>query len=153
MSEACSADQLNVLLNFLHDNKELARGMLRTSDGRARAKRLWKEISQLLNSLGGSIKTVQQWQKVWTDRKYLEKKNAAAVRRDHTGTRRGPSSASLAQWEIRVLEIIGEGFGGPQTTGRVPAFPIIVSIFIIMLSYRSRLNVYKNNIRMYLVGR
>ncbi|VVD05652.1 unnamed protein product [Leptidea sinapis] len=65
---------------------------------------------------------MQQWQKVWTD-KTLHKKNGAAVRRMHTGTGGGPLSASLVQWELRVLEIMGEGFGGPQTTACVSAFP------------------------------
>lgn len=61
---------------------------------------------------------------MWADRKYLAKKAAAAVRVQHSGTGGGPSTApQLAQWELKVLEIMGEGFGGPISTARVPAFP------------------------------
>ncbi|XP_048484600.1 uncharacterized protein LOC125490186 [Plutella xylostella] len=120
----CSTEQIQELLEFLFEHQDLARGRMRSVDGRARSNRLWQEIAQKLNALGGCAKTVSQWMKVWADRKYLAKKAAAAVRVQHSGTGGGPSTApQLAQWELKVLEIMGEGFGGPISTARVPAFP------------------------------
>ncbi|KAG7300786.1 hypothetical protein JYU34_015117 [Plutella xylostella] len=120
----CSTEQIQELLEFLFEHQDLARGRMRNVEGKARSNRLWQEIAQKLNALGGCAKTVSQWMKVWADRKYLAKKAAAAVRVQHSGTGGGPSTApQLAQWELKVLEIMGEGFGGPISTARVPAFP------------------------------
>ncbi|KAL4703674.1 hypothetical protein ACJJTC_016218 [Scirpophaga incertulas] len=120
---SCTNAQVMTLLDFLSDHKDLARGMMRSADGRLRAKRLWEEITNILNSMGGSIKSVQQWQKLWTDKKYLAKKNAATLKRNAAGTGGGPPAPILASWELKILEIMGDGFGEAQTTARVPAFP------------------------------
>lgn len=58
----CSAtpEQIDTLLNFLDEHRDLARGRLRSVKG----KRLWGELCNVLNSMGGCTKTVQQWQNV-----------------------------------------------------------------------------------------
>lgn len=49
---------------------------------------------------------------------------AAANKRSAAATGGGPSQhVTLSPWELRVLQIMGEGFGEPQTTASVPAFP------------------------------
>jgi hypothetical protein len=63
MSSATS-EQILVLLEFLSEHQDLARNYVRSQDGRARTARLWAEITQQLNSLGGAVKTATQWQKV-----------------------------------------------------------------------------------------
>ncbi|XP_075980488.1 uncharacterized protein LOC142979464 [Anticarsia gemmatalis] len=116
-----SPDQIEMLLNFLQDHKELARGQLRSCEGKVKARRLWQELCTNLNSMGGCTKTVKQWQKVWFDKKHIAKKAAANSRRSSAGG--GPSSApSLSQWEERVISIIEDGFGLGQASASVSTF-------------------------------
>lgn len=57
----------------------------------------------------------------------MAKKAAAAARRSASATGGGPSTApQLSHWESRVISIMGDGFGEPQTTARVPAFVEVV---------------------------
>lgn len=62
---SATPEQIETLLNFLDDHRELARGRLRSVEGKVQAKRLWDELCRTLNSMGGCTKTNQQWQKVW----------------------------------------------------------------------------------------
>ncbi|KAL4707295.1 hypothetical protein ACJJTC_019833 [Scirpophaga incertulas] len=39
-------------------------GKLRNIEGKVQAKRLWEELCNTLNSMGGCTKIVQQWQKL-----------------------------------------------------------------------------------------
>ncbi|XP_047038592.1 uncharacterized protein LOC124643621 isoform X1 [Helicoverpa zea] len=120
---SATPEQIETLLNFLDEHRDLARGRLRGSDGSAHAKRLWEELCNNLNSMGGCTKTVQQWQKVWFDRKHLAKKAAADSRRLASATGGGPLTApQLSQWQLKILSIMGFGFGDRQTGARVPAF-------------------------------
>lgn len=65
MSANATAEQKQVLLEFMQEHQDLARGRLqRDVSGKDRAKALWTELTTTLNSLGGSVKTAKQWQKV-----------------------------------------------------------------------------------------
>ncbi|XP_041983248.1 uncharacterized protein LOC121736226 [Aricia agestis] len=126
---APSTTQIETLLNFLEEHRDLARGTLRNVEGRLQAQRLWRDVCDTLNAMGGCTKTVQQWQRVWTDKKYWAKKNVAAARRSATTTGGGPPSAPpLSRWDTKVLNIMGDGFGEPQTTAAVPAFVVSESM-------------------------
>ncbi|KAL4702207.1 hypothetical protein ACJJTC_012339 [Scirpophaga incertulas] len=57
-------EQIDTLLNFLDEHRDLAVGKLRSIEGKVQAKRLWEELCNTLNSMGGCTKTVQQWQKL-----------------------------------------------------------------------------------------
>lgn len=60
---SCSTtpQQITVLLD---EHKDHARGRLRSIEGKVQTKRLWEELCDTLNSMGGCTKTIQQWQKV-----------------------------------------------------------------------------------------
>ncbi|KAL0868278.1 hypothetical protein ABMA27_007808 [Loxostege sticticalis] len=117
-------EQIEMLLQFLQEHTGLAKGHINSPDARAHSKRLWAELTDQLKSLGGAVKTTKQWQKVWADRKYLSKKAAAACRRAQTGTGGGPSTQPpLSEIEQKVVAIMGEGFGLPQTSATIPPFP------------------------------
>lgn len=115
---SATPEQIDTLLNFLDEHRDLARGRLRSVEGRVQTKRLWGELCNLLNSMGGCRKTVQQWQKVWFDRKYLAKKAATCSRRSPSTT--GGVPIPLSQWELKVISILGIGSGKHQTGARVP---------------------------------
>ncbi|CAG4969155.1 unnamed protein product [Parnassius apollo] len=120
---SATPEQIDALLNFLDEHRDLARGRLRSLEGKVQVKRLWDELCNTLNSMGGCTKTVQQWQKVWFDRKHLAKKAAADSRRSASMTVCGPSVAlQLFHSELKVLSIMGDGFGDRQIGARVPAF-------------------------------
>ncbi|KAL0868260.1 hypothetical protein ABMA27_007791 [Loxostege sticticalis] len=123
---AATQAQLDALLNFMEGNRDFACGLLRSADGRMRSKRLWEDLCKSLNALGGCTKSIEQWQRVWADRKHLAKKAAGAARRSASTTGGGPSDApNLSSVELRILAIMGDGFGEPQTEARVPAFPLL----------------------------
>lgn len=61
---SATSEQIETLLNFLDEHRDLARGRLRSVEGNVQAKRLWEELCNILNSMGGCTKTIQQWQKV-----------------------------------------------------------------------------------------
>ncbi|KAL4720615.1 hypothetical protein ACJJTC_005498 [Scirpophaga incertulas] len=60
---SATPEQIDTLLNFLDEHRDLAVGKLRNIEGKVQAKRLWEELCNTLNSMGGCTKTVQQWQK------------------------------------------------------------------------------------------
>ncbi|RVE51201.1 hypothetical protein evm_004166 [Chilo suppressalis] len=93
-SGPATPEQIEALLSFLDEHKDLARGRLRSIEAKVQAKRLWEELCNSLNAMGGSTKTAQQWQKVWFDRKHLAKKAEEVHRQTH--------------WELKVLSIMGE---------------------------------------------
>ena len=71
---------------------------------------------------------------MWTDKKHLAKKAAAAARRSASATGGGPSTApSLSQWELKIVSIMGDGFGEPQTSARSQAFIEHVCIVFFLL--------------------
>ena len=61
---AATQEQIEMLLNFMEEHRDLARGLLRGADGRQRSKRLWETLCTSLNAMGGCTKNVEQWQRV-----------------------------------------------------------------------------------------
>lgn len=59
----------------------------------------------------------------------------------------GPSTAPpLGQWVLKVLEIMGDGFGERQTGARVPAFDEVnKSQLLYLCSVQITSNIYRNN--------
>ncbi|PZC80773.1 hypothetical protein B5X24_HaOG213997 [Helicoverpa armigera] len=52
------------LVEFLEQNPAIAKGLLRTSQGKLETKRKWATLATSLNSLGGANKNGQGWAKV-----------------------------------------------------------------------------------------
>ncbi|CAG5050453.1 unnamed protein product [Parnassius apollo] len=53
---SATPEQIDALLNFLDEHRDLARGRLRSLEGKVQAKRLWDELCNMLNSMGGCTK-------------------------------------------------------------------------------------------------
>lgn len=91
---------------------------------------------------------------LWFNRKVLAMEAVANSRRLASATGGGPSTAQpLSQWELKILSIMGDGFGERQTGAMVPAFPevIILSILIIKNVCRFQISTinylsYRNNL-------
>ncbi|KAL4718677.1 hypothetical protein ACJJTC_010300 [Scirpophaga incertulas] len=121
---SCTNAQVITLLDFLSDHKDLARGMMRSADGRLRAKRLWEGNYKYIEFHGWQYQICSTMAKVVDGQEISgQKKTAATLKRNAAGTGGGPPAPILASWELKILEIMGDGFGEAQTTARVPAFP------------------------------
>lgn len=57
---------LELLISFMEQHPELAKGQFNGPSGKATQKKLWEELSLKLNAEGGGQKTTQKWQKVIT---------------------------------------------------------------------------------------
>ncbi|CAH2041551.1 unnamed protein product, partial [Iphiclides podalirius] len=118
---SATQEQIDMLLDFVQENQGFAKGVKKNVEGRVKTNQLWINITSKLNNVGGAVKTVKQWQKVWADRKYLAKKAAAAYRRSAaTGSPTTPPPLSEA--ERRVIEILGEDLCTRQTQASSPAY-------------------------------
>lgn len=120
---APSRKQMKVFLDFLSEHTDLANCLLRGPTGRAKAYQLWEDIAEKLNTISGCTKTTQQWQRVWTDRKYVARKTAAVhFAAAATGT---PPSLQLTQQDKKILTILGEAIPPPPmvTDYQLPAWP------------------------------
>lgn len=54
----------NVMLDFMEEHPELAKGQFVGPMGRSRLKELWKQLTNELNGLGLGYKEQHKWQKV-----------------------------------------------------------------------------------------
>ncbi|KAH9637804.1 hypothetical protein HF086_017582 [Spodoptera exigua] len=120
---APSRKQMKVFLDFLSEHTDLANCLLRGPTGRAKAYQLWEDIAEKLNTISGCTKTTQQWQRVWSDRKYVARKTAAVhFAAVSTGT---PPTLQLTQQDKKILTILGEAIPPKPVVSNypLPAWP------------------------------
>ncbi|RVE39790.1 hypothetical protein evm_015560 [Chilo suppressalis] len=117
-----SPEQLSTLLEFMESHGDLARP-LTGAQGRVRSDRLWADLTNILNAVGGGVnKTTDKWKKVWADWKSKTKKKGLIIRSHARGTGGGPASQQiLSALDERVLAIMGplavEGQASVQELG------------------------------------
>ncbi|XP_037962930.1 uncharacterized protein LOC119690864 isoform X2 [Plutella xylostella] len=102
--------QMEILLEFVEKNKELAVGRYPPGPlGIQAARRLWDSAALQLNSIGSGVtKTGQKWRRYWIELKNAVKGKAADHRRMANGTGGGPNNLQpLDIYEERALAIIG----------------------------------------------
>lgn len=58
--------QIEILLKYMENNQDLAKGYLNSENGKAKLKNKWKELSEKLNANGPPKKTVNEWRRVST---------------------------------------------------------------------------------------
>ncbi|VEN44926.1 unnamed protein product [Callosobruchus maculatus] len=64
MSFKLRDEHWETMLTFFEAHPDLSHGRLKGLNARERAKQLWAELSQKLNSLGFGERSVDKWQKV-----------------------------------------------------------------------------------------
>ncbi|XP_011551936.1 uncharacterized protein LOC125488850 isoform X1 [Plutella xylostella] len=112
-SSRVSYSQLEALLAFMEEHRELAAGFLRSTEARHKSQKLWEELGITLNCIGGgSIKTAKGWSKYWSDYKNKLKARVRSLNKSHTGTGGGGAlGPPLSAIEERAVGIMGPQFG------------------------------------------
>ncbi|CAL1681386.1 unnamed protein product [Lasius platythorax] len=107
--------QKKILLNYMKDNEEFARGRLRYHSGNKKILNdMWIAIATSLNATGnGPQKQPKEWQKTWRDWKSNVLKKCAQNKSYAGATGGGPPKVlKLTELEENLLEIIGPEAGG-----------------------------------------
>ncbi|XP_026488667.2 uncharacterized protein LOC113395305 [Vanessa tameamea] len=122
-----SPEQLNMLLHFLEEDKELAIGKFTGLEGRIRQTNAWIKITEKLNASSGfgsgTIKTPDKWRQAWRDWKSNVKKKAFKIRKNHFTPGSGVNT-QLTAAEEKILKLISTkstafGFSGVRETSAV----------------------------------
>ncbi|XP_075992617.1 uncharacterized protein LOC142987617 [Anticarsia gemmatalis] len=104
-----SPEQLNMLLHFLEEDKELAIGKFTGLEGKIRQTNAWIKITEKLNANSGfgsgAIKTPDKWQQTWRDWKSNVKKKAFKIRKNRF-TPGCNANIQLTEGEEKILRLI-----------------------------------------------
>lgn len=104
-----SPEQLNMLLHFLEEDKELAIGKFTGLEGKIRQTNAWIKITEKLNANSGfgsgAIKTPDKWQQTWRDWKSNVKKKAFKIRKNRF-TPGCNANTQLTEAEEKILRLI-----------------------------------------------
>ncbi|XP_077508210.1 uncharacterized protein LOC144119491 isoform X2 [Amblyomma americanum] len=106
----CSTDQWIVMIDFLCVHKSLSRA---TSDLSPETRqRLWSELTSLLNAMGPTSKTSEDWHRYWQSRvaaaRHRAEELAAAERKRSADGAHAASPIRLSEDDARVLSIVGD---------------------------------------------
>ncbi|XP_058812429.1 uncharacterized protein LOC131676981 [Topomyia yanbarensis] len=101
--------QLSLLDEFMNKHKELARGsFMKTENGKDKCNKLWVELKTKLNAVGPPVKTVAEWKRVWTTRKYKTKTKLSSNKKSLKKTGGGPySGKELTFADESIIEACG----------------------------------------------
>ncbi|KAJ0176456.1 hypothetical protein K1T71_007635 [Dendrolimus kikuchii] len=126
MTNRPSFAQLEGLVEFLQENPGIAKGLLRTIQGKADTKRKWASLAISLNALGGANKDGQGWAKYWAEKKCALKKQcaqlSASMRR--TGGGIADNLPTLSSLDHRLVALMGgQEFAINDLTLTVNPFP------------------------------
>ncbi|XP_071652728.1 uncharacterized protein [Temnothorax longispinosus] len=131
--------QKRILLNYMKDNEDFARGRLRyNSSNKKILDDMWTSITISLNATGnGPQKQAKEWQKTWRDWKSNVLKKCAQNKSYAGGTSGGlPKVLQLTELEESLLEILdpeaagladipeAENFNRTKQRGSVPTNPV-----------------------------
>ncbi|XP_046389923.1 uncharacterized protein LOC124158717 [Ischnura elegans] len=102
-----SHGQVSLLIKFMEENKEFARGGFVGPTGRIKNNQMWEQLSDQLNADGsGPTKPAHKWQKTWADLKCYIKKKYSKAKQHAIGTGGGPPCSQLNALEERVLSLM-----------------------------------------------
>ncbi|KAL4721322.1 hypothetical protein ACJJTC_005354 [Scirpophaga incertulas] len=143
-----SPRQWDIIIDFIERNPSLARARRynNSANGRAEVSRLWQQVIEMLNSQGsGTTKTVLQkngplvalyiniYPQIHTyyisNYKSKLKRLVADINANTSATGGGPpSSATLSEYDLRFLAVMGEEFGQINQAVRINPFPEMGSV-------------------------
>ncbi|XP_059046208.1 uncharacterized protein LOC131841863 [Achroia grisella] len=104
--------QLEILMDFLEDNKDMSKGLPPGTPVCHQATRQkWAALAKQLNAVqSGALKTPEGWKKYWFEWRHKCRRKAADVRRFQSASGGGSNRfVPLNDLEVRVLELSGKG--------------------------------------------
>ncbi|CAG9790214.1 unnamed protein product [Diatraea saccharalis] len=106
--QCASREQFSIMIEFMERHGDILRPHPGVQ-GRLKSDQMWKEVTVLLNSVGGGVqKSADKWKKVWADLKTKTKKKYLNIRNKSQGTGGGPRRCpALTMFEERVVAVIG----------------------------------------------
>ncbi|KAJ8734375.1 hypothetical protein PYW07_014926 [Mythimna separata] len=105
-SRLVSYEQVKSIIDFMAQHVEFASGNLRSLEARHTSKRLWEELTKMLNSCRGTRKTADGWSKYWSDFKNKLKNKVWLLKRKKSGSSL-KGIRPLTKMEKRALSILG----------------------------------------------
>ncbi|CAK1599288.1 unnamed protein product [Parnassius mnemosyne] len=117
-------EQVKSIIDFMGQHVEFATGSLRSLEARHNSKRLWGELTKILNNCRtGTRKTSDGWSKYWSDFKNkLKNKVSILNKRKRSGSSSKKGIRPLTKLEKRALVILGPHFGRKKTRSTVGAY-------------------------------
>ncbi|XP_047526124.1 uncharacterized protein LOC125063633 [Pieris napi] len=104
-----SYEQIKAVVEFMGRHVDLASGSLRTLQDRHLNRKLWNELSNIVNNMqSGTKKTADGWRKYWNDFKNKLKRKVILINRKYSSYR--PNLKPLNKLERQILEILGPDF-------------------------------------------
>ncbi|XP_047027904.1 uncharacterized protein LOC124635984 isoform X1 [Helicoverpa zea] len=106
-SRHVSYEQVKHIIDFMSQHVDFASGNLRSLEARHTSKRLWAELTKILNSCrGGTKKTADGWSKYWSDFKNKLKNKVWLLKKKKAGSTM-TGITPLTKLEKRALAILG----------------------------------------------
>ncbi|XP_072936967.1 uncharacterized protein [Epargyreus clarus] len=104
--------QLEILMDFLEENKDMSKGLPPGAPVTHQATRQkWATLAKQLNTIpDGAVKTSDGWKKYWFEWRHKCRRKAADARRFQSAPDGGPNRfVPLNDLEVRVLALSGKG--------------------------------------------
>ncbi|KAI8422537.1 hypothetical protein MSG28_006341 [Choristoneura fumiferana] len=64
-----SLEQVVAIVDFMEKHQQLALGLLRGLEGREESKKLWFQLTRIVNGISGPTRPMKSWIKYWADKK------------------------------------------------------------------------------------
>ncbi|XP_013182870.2 uncharacterized protein LOC106129000 [Amyelois transitella] len=117
-------EQLKILLDFLHENRDLCTRHLASPIKFDETRQKWKTVAKKLNSVpNGSFKTAHFWRRYWIEWSNKVKTKAAQRVMMKSGEE-SKRILPLDKLEIRALELSGKGFIVAMLKSKNEKFPV-----------------------------
>ncbi|XP_036340439.1 uncharacterized protein LOC118749765 [Rhagoletis pomonella] len=113
--------QFELMVDFMEEHPQLAKGQLKTSNAKASANILWKRLMEDLNSCAQPTRDVAGWKRVWADYKNHLKAKMRRNKQSNSNTGDGPSRYQhFTPVEERVIQLmsIDEAVSGSSNSER-----------------------------------
>ncbi|CAG4998109.1 unnamed protein product [Parnassius apollo] len=104
--------QLEILMDFLEENKDMSKGLPPgTPVSHQATRQKWAALAKKLNAVQtGALKTPDGWKKYWFEWRHKCRRKAADARRFQSTSDGGPNRfVPLNDLEVRVLQLSGKG--------------------------------------------
>ncbi|KAL0850624.1 hypothetical protein ABMA28_012383 [Loxostege sticticalis] len=106
-----SYEQVKTMVDFMGQNIKFATGSLRTLEARHTSKKLWAELTKMLNDCRmGTKKSADGWSKYWSDFKNKLKNKVRTLKKQKCGFTLDKTVTPLTKLEKRALVILGPHF-------------------------------------------